>query len=537
MRFRASNLLLLCGIVAAIAAALVFTDRAQRNTGNESYSENTANQAVQNAMWRLVEGTEGYVSLGHPRALGQYEGAQLRVERSVTSLRDIANSGQEKAAVDQMAKLIRAQQSLDARAVHQRQATGQPGSVADQQHRISVFDQVIAANKNLSTVIDEERRSAQTRTTLVSLGAIGVLGLLIVALGLSARRTDRRRRRIRRFGEGLQAARTEPEAYSLVQAHLERSVPGSEVSVFNRNNSADRLEPTTPVDENSDLGKALEGAKPDDCLAVRTAKASTGGTGEDDLLRCDICGKIGGRSLCVPAIVGGEVIGSVLVRGQKSFADSTERTVSESVGEAAPVVAHLRNLAIAERRAASDKLTGLPNKRSADDTFKHMVANAARTSKSLALVLLDLDHFKRVNDTHGHPKGDEVLAAIGSTVGHTIRENDFAARDGGEEFMVLLPGDDTNDGRLVAEKLRSAISSLRIPDLEQGITASFGVASFPDDAATREELVRKADRALYSAKRAGRNRVHTAADPESDEEPAQTENGAAATVKAKSTEA
>ncbi len=536
MRFRASNLLLLCGIVAAIAAALVITDRAQRKTGDESYSENTANQAVQDSMHRLVESTEGFVVSGEPRALGQYEGAQLGVERSVTSLRDIANSGEEKAAVDEMAKLIRAQQTLDARAVHRRQATGRPGSVAEQQRRISVFDQVIAANKHLSTVIDGERRSSQTRTSLVSLGAIGVLGLVIIALGLSARRTDRRRRRIRRFGEGLQAARTEPEAYSLVQAHLERSVPGSEVSVFNRNNSADRLEPTTPVDENSDLGKAIEGARPDDCLAVRTAKASTGGTGEDDLLRCDICGKIGGRSLCVPAIVGGEVIGSVLVRGEKRFADSTERTVSESVGEAAPVVAHLRNLAIAERRASSDKLTGLPNKRSADDTFKHMVASAARTSKPLALVLFDLDHFKRVNDTYGHPKGDEVLAAIGSSVAATIRENDFAARDGGEEFMVLLPGDDTDGGRLVAEKLRTAIEGLRIPDLEQGITASFGVASFPDEAASREDLLRKADRALYSAKRAGRNRVITASDPEGNDDSGSNANGSGATLETEPTQ-
>ncbi len=537
MRFRASNLWLLCGLVLAIAAAIVLTDRAQRHTGDESFNENTANQSVQDAMHRLVEGTEAFVVSGDPRTLGQYEGAQLRVERAVTSLQDITNSGEEQAAVNQLAKLIRIQQTLDAKAVHQRQATGHRGSVADQSRRIRVFDQVVASNARVATVIDEERRSSQKKTSVVSLGAIGVLGLVIIALGLAARGADRRRRRIRRFGEGLQAARTEPEAYSLVQAHIERSVPGSEVSVFNRNNSADRLEPTTTVGEDSPLGKAIEGAKPDDCLAIRTAKASTGGTGADDLLRCDICGKIGGRSLCVPAIVGGEVIGSVLIRGQKRFDDSTERTVSESVGEAAPVVAHLRNLAIAERRASSDKLTGLPNKRSADDTFKHMVANSARTSKPLALVLFDLDHFKRVNDSFGHPKGDEVLAAIGSAVGHTIRENDFAARDGGEEFMVLLPGDDTNSGRLVAEKLRSAISDLRIPDLQQGITASFGVASFPDDAASREDLLRKADRALYSAKRAGRNRVHTAADPEPEDESAAAANGSPATVETESAEA
>ncbi len=535
MRFRSSNLFLLCGIVVAIAAAILLTDRAQRHTGDESFRENTANQAVQDNMHRLVEQTEGFVVSGDPQALGRYEGAQLQAERSLTQLQDTANSSEELQAVAQLAALVRVQQTLDARAVHQRQ-NGAPASIAAQRERISAFDRVIAANSHVAEVIDDQRQSAQTRTSLASLGAIGLLGLIIVALGLSARRAERRRRRIRLFSEGLQAARTEHEAYGLVQAHLERSVPGTQVAVFNRNNSSDRLESTTPVDEASPLGRAIEGAKPDDCLAIRTAKASSGGTSHDDLLRCDVCGKIGGRSLCVPAIVGGEVIGSVLMRRQKPFAESAERTVSDSVSEAAPVVAHLRNLAMAERRASSDKLTGLPNKRSADDTFKHMVANATRTSKPLALVLFDLDHFKRVNDTHGHPKGDEVLATVGSAVGHTVRENDFAARDGGEEFMVLLPGDDTNGARLVAEKLRSAIESLRIPGLEHGITASFGVASFPEDAASREDLLRKADRALYSAKRAGRNRVHTAADPEGAESDASGVNGSGATLQTEPTQ-
>lgn len=529
MRFRASNLVLLGAIVGAIAAAILLTDRAQRITGDESFTESTANQSVQDTMHRLVEQTEAYVVSGDPEALGQYEGAQLQVERSVTQLQDIANSGEEQQAAAHLVALVGQQQRLDARAVHQRQ-NGKPSSIAAQRERISAFDRVIAANAHVGEVIDQERRSAQMRTSLVSLAAIGILGFLILALGLSARQAERRRRRIRLFSEGLQAARSEPEAYELVQAHLERSVPGTQVAVFNRNNSADRLEPTTPVDEDSPLGRAIEGAKPDDCLAIRTAKASSGGTSHDDLLRCDVCGKIGGRSLCVPAIVGGEVIGSVLMRRQKRFADTTERTVSDSVSEAAPVVAHLRNLAIAERRASSDKLTGLPNKRSADDTFKHMVANATRTSKPLALVLFDLDHFKRVNDTYGHPKGDEVLAAIGSAVGHAVRGNDFAARDGGEEFMVLLPGTGTNDGRLVAEKLRSVIEGLRIPNLDHGITASFGVASFPEDAASREELLRKADRALYSAKRAGRNRVHTATHPDGAESDASDSNGSGATL-------
>ena len=260
----------------------MLTDRAQRHTGDDSFTENTANQEVQDSMHRLVEEAEGYVISAPLTCSANTEGAQLQVERTLTKLQDVANSGDESRAVTQLAVLVKGQQRLDARAVHQRQS-GQPGSIDAQGKRIAAFDQVIAANAHVAGVIDENRRAAQTRTTIVSLGAIGILGLVIMALGLSARAADRRRRRIRRFSEGLQAALNQHDAYGLVKAHLERSVPGTHVAVFNRNNSADRLEPTTPVDEKSPLGQAVEGAKPDDCLAIRTARVSTGGTGADDL--------------------------------------------------------------------------------------------------------------------------------------------------------------------------------------------------------------------------------------------------------------
>jgi diguanylate cyclase (GGDEF)-like protein len=515
MRFRASNLPLLVGLVAAMAIAVLLALSAQRHAGDQAANEAAANDELVHAQQAQDRTLNTYLATEDPSFLNEYE-AQGRVfERAVATANDtIGDEPAERARLAAEIAAVRHWQQLAHRTLAQG-ASGPPPPSTLATERESATEAVLRRSESLDELIDSQN-TGQSTAGWIALAAIGVLGAMVIGLGFAARSDDRRRRRIRRFGEGLQAARTEREAYELVQAHLERTVGGTDVAVFNRNNSADRLEATTEVGEGSPLAAAIEGAKPDDCLAVRTAKPSSGGTGPDDLLRCDICGKSGGQSLCVPSIVGGEVIGSVLVRNKTSFKEGAERAVTESVAEAAPVVAHLRNLAIAERRASSDKLTGLPNKRSADDTFKHMVANAARTSKPLALVLFDLDHFKRVNDTHGHPKGDEVLAAVGSVAGHTIRENDFAARDGGEEFMVLLPGDDTDGARLVAEKLRVAISDLRIPDLEQGVTASFGVATYPDDAANREELMRKADRALYTAKRGGRNRVVTASDPEDD---------------------
>jgi diguanylate cyclase (GGDEF)-like protein len=212
----------------------------------------------------------------------------------------------------------------------------------------------------------------------------------------------------------------------------------------------------------------------------------------------------------VPSLVGGEVIGAVLVQRPKPLARQDADHVRNAVMEAAPTVANMRNLAVAELRASTDALTGLANRRAAGETAHRMAAQAGRTAAPLAAILFDLDHFKQINDTHGHPKGDEVLAAVGDVAGSVVRASDFAGRYGGEEFLVLLPGTQSEGARLVAEKLREAISELQVAGVERRITASFGVAAVPEHAGDANELLRQADRALYVAKRDGRDRVHVA---------------------------
>ena len=146
--------------------------------------------------------------------------------------------------------------------------------------------------------------------------------------------------------------------------------------------------------------------------------------------------------LCTPSLVGGEVIGSVLLRNDRPLGAEERERVEDSVSQAAPVLANLRNLAIAENRAATDALTGLPNSRSCRDNLKRMVAHAGRTVSPLSAVMFDLDHFKRINDRFGHGSGDDVLAGVGEVLGATLRGSDFGGRYGGEEFLVLLPGTD-----------------------------------------------------------------------------------------------
>ena len=150
----------------------------------------------------------------------------------------------------------------------------------------------------------------------------------------------------------------------------------------------------------------------------------------------------------------------MLVRRDEPLDGATEGRLRDSVTQAAPVLGNLRNLALAEFRANNDSLTGLPNKRATDDTLKRMVAQADRSVTPLTAAMLDLDHFKQINDRFGHAKGDEVLAAVGASLRATLRTADFAGRFGGEELLVLLPDTALDDATPPVTKMYFGISPL-----------------------------------------------------------------------------
>ena len=312
------------------------------------------------------------------------------------------------------------------------------------------------------------------------------------------------------YVDTLQVTENEDEAQDLLRRHLERSLPSARVVVLTRNNSADRLEPKTPLDALEGLRESLVGAKPRSCLAVRYARGHSEGGADAQLMRCEVCGCLAGVSDCEPLLVGGEVIGAVLVNQPDTPGEQERRRIREAVRQAAPVLGNLRNLAIAELRASTDALTGLPNQRAIQDTMKRMVAQSSRTISPLAALLIDLDHFKQINDVLGHDAGDEVLAAVGDVLTNLVRGSDFVGRYGGEEFLMLLPSTDHQGAIQVAEATRLAIAGIRQPNSDQTVTASVGVAILPDDAGDSVALFRAADRALYAAKRNGRNRVEAA---------------------------
>ncbi len=220
------------------------------------------------------------------------------------------------------------------------------------------------------------------------------------------------------------------------------------------------------------------------------------------------------------------MIGSVLLAHEQALDPSQERQFDESVTQAAPVLANLRNLAIAETRAATDSLTGLPNQRALDDAFKRLLALAGRNLAPLSVVMLDIDRFKQINDNFGHERGDEVLAAFGVLLRAQLRAGDFPARLGGDEFLAVLPNTDRSGAMKLAEGLRRAVHGMKIGGLEHPLTVSLGVSTYPDDSTDPDHLLRTADRALYAAKQAGRDRVETISGSERADSPdAEAGNG------------
>ena len=164
-------------------------------------------------------------------------------------------------------------------------------------------------------------------------------------------------------------------------------------------------------------------------------------------------------------------------------------------------------------RASRDGLTGLYNRREFDRLLQAAVAREERQDGRFALLLLDIDHFKKLNDTWGHPSGDAALRNTARVLEKHLRKGDQAARYGGEEFVAILPGADEKGARLLAERVRKAVHDAQV-ELAAGervsVTVSLGVGVWPQDGREPEELLAAADRALYAAKQAGRDRVVSA---------------------------
>jgi diguanylate cyclase (GGDEF)-like protein len=228
--------------------------------------------------------------------------------------------------------------------------------------------------------------------------------------------------------------------------------------------------------------------------------------------------QLGMRDFCVaPLRVGEHRLGVLaLANVNRNFLPSDADLLYSAAEQMAIALERYNMIAAVQRQASVDDLTGLHNHRFFVDYLGQQVAIAERLNTPLAVLMLDIDHFKLLNDTHGHQAGDAALAAFADTLRRSVRRSDLAARYGGEEFAVVMTNTSVKQARVVAEKIRHAVAETTVfvdskhPDLS--ITVSVGGASFPEDTADAGELLRLADEALYHSKRAGRDRVTMALD-------------------------
>ncbi|WP_170985304.1 GGDEF domain-containing protein [Roseomonas sp. AR75] len=373
------------------------------------------------------------------------------------------------------------------------------------------------------TALDAELREGQwIGLLLVGASSAAMLAMLLAAIGQLARRRsaaerasaamDARGREVAalfRMGELLQSSHAPEDIRRVVSHTAAELLPALSGAFYVFNNSRDRLDMLGLWGARGLPPDLPEHFAPEECWALKRGRPH--GPAAGDSLACDHLGGAETALLCVPMQARGEVYGVL------SFFHPERRAMSPQQVELAQALADgvslaLANLALREKlrnQALRDELTGLHNRRFLEETLPRVLAHAERRNASLAVMMLDLDHFKQVNDRYGHATGDAVLREVGRLLLARLRRMDLACRYGGEELLILMPDCTAAEALVRAREICAQIRGLReaIGGTLPQVTVSIGVAAWPEHGEQIGRVIEAADAALYAAKRAGRDRA------------------------------
>ncbi|MBI3003318.1 MAG: diguanylate cyclase [candidate division NC10 bacterium] len=320
------------------------------------------------------------------------------------------------------------------------------------------------------------------------------------------------------MGDLLQSCQTAAEAYTIIAQFAPKLFPAESGMLAVLSPSKTLVEGVAVWGE---LPVGEPTFAPEKCWALRRGRMHFVDAPHDGLLCGHVDPSFSTSYLCLPMMAQGEPLGVLHLQGgasRSSQADASAREMRESQQRLAVSVSEHIALALANLRlqetlrsqAIRDPLTGLFNRRYMEESLEREIRRAGRTGVPVGIIMLDIDHFKRFNDTFGHEAGDTLLGALGNFVRAHIRAGDIACRYGGEEFTLILPEATLEATRVRAEQLREGVKKLQVPHrgrLLGPITLSLGVATFPDHGSTSESLLSAADGVLYRAKQEGRDRV------------------------------
>lgn len=309
----------------------------------------------------------------------------------------------------------------------------------------------------------------------------------------------------------LQAAETYDDAGSVLMATAKRLLPDHGVALYVFNNSRDRLDLTRSWDLPSGY-EPLPALSPANCWALKRGKTHVNVPSVNGLC----CAHHGGTVAAVeiPMMACGQLHGLLILARDEAEREVDAAHKVHDVSRLGRALADsmslaLSNIALREKlrtQSLRDPLTGLYNRRYMEDALERFVSLGSRTGASTAVIMLDLDNFKKLNDEHGHAKGDAVLRDVAAQIVGCLRPTDVVCRYGGEELVAILPDCSLEDVLEKAEILRQRIESLSASH-ECAISASLGVATIPETATSATDILPIADAALYAAKKAGKNRI------------------------------
>jgi diguanylate cyclase (GGDEF)-like protein len=535
-----------CAIVFTCAGGFVVYTNTQhlietRNWQDQSHSILTSLQTESQRLDRVDYEMQLFEATGDAAEKRGAQSAAVAMHAGVLNLESLLKDNPSQ---------IRNVQELDARVQDLYQAldgVGRPGMLPERQIQDCrrIINAVQEEERGLLRQRSDESQNSRDRSLLSGAGYLGFsLFVVIVLFAFLLRDAIRRRSFEKRISiandqleatieelerrgteaillkdarDELQLCVTAKEAQECAVRHFRELVPGSSGATLIINNSRSMLEVAATWNDPSSLSDAFD---MDACCGLRAGRPRWRRPGQSEIHCNHFAGVPPENYVCIPLAAQGDTLGFVYLSCPTNeiadLAIGRMQLVQEMVELASMAIAGLNLRAKLESQSIRDGLTSLFNRHFMEIALEREVQRAVRRHTSLAVLMLDVDHFKAFNDTFGHEAGDVVLRKVAECFQQTVRSEDVVCRYGGEEFVIILPEISEELALAKANTIRRNVSNLRMKfkaEALRPVSVSIGLAMYPAPARDAADLLRMADHALYDAKRGGRDRVMTAGEP------------------------